>query len=69
MARDKAKDDIFFNCSQPWEFDEVANHYGDNKDEVIEFLKKSCKNGKINYSTHSEVYQLIKDEFGYPIPV
>jgi hypothetical protein len=65
----KAKDDNLFNCSQSWEATQVAGHYGINEDEVIEFLKESCENGKISHSTHKEVYQLIKDELGYAIPV
>lgn len=68
-ARDKAKDDKFFNCDQDYEVELVANHYGSNKQVVINFLKESCHNGKIHYSTHLQVYTLIKNELGYPIPV
>lgn len=69
MARDKAKDDSLFNCSQDYEFDQVAGHYGIYKTLVMIFLKKSCENNDIYHSTHREVYQLIKDKLGYPIPV
>ena len=68
MARDKAKDDQQFSCSQPWEGDYVANHYGINKEKVATFLKKCCENNTIKNSTHMEVYELIKKEFGYAIP-
>ena len=68
MARDKAKDDKLFNCSQNWERDEVAGHYGSNQDKVAAFLKKSCENNTIKNHTHMQVYELIKKEFGYPIP-
>jgi hypothetical protein len=66
MARDKAKDDEYFNCDQEHEFTYVANLYADH-DKVYNFLKDQCGK-KINYSTHAEVYQLIKDELGYPVP-
>lgn len=69
MARDKAKDDLMFNCSQSYELDQVAGHYGVNKDRVLQFLKDSCGNGGIYHATHLEVYKLIQSRFGYPIPV
>ncbi len=69
MARDKAKDDLMFNCSQSYELDQVASHYGINKEKVLQFLKDSCKKGDIYNSTHLEVYNLIKSKLGYPIPV
>ena len=69
MARDKAKDDKLFNCSQDWEHDEVASHYGNNKQKVLDFLQVSCDNDIIKNSTHKEVYDLIKSKFGYNIPV
>lgn len=68
MARDKSKDDNLFNCSQSWEVNLVANHYGTNKEKVADFLRKSCANNTIKNSTHMEVYQLIKKEFDYAIP-
>lgn len=68
MARDKAKDDNMFSCSQPWEGNLVANHYGTNKDKVLTFLEECCKNNTIKNSTHLEVYGLIEKKFGYPIP-
>ena len=67
MGIDKGKDDKYFNCSQEHEFKYVSELY-DDKDSVYNFLKEKCKNGNIKYSTHSEVYQMIKDELGYPIP-
>lgn len=69
MARDKAKDDRFFNCAQYYEIEQVASHYDHNKAEVLEFLKSSCTKKVILYSTHMQVYQLIKEKLGYPIPV
>lgn len=69
MARDKAKDDLLFNCSQSYELDQVASHYGLNKSKVLQFLKDSCGRGDIYHSTHLEVYKLIQSKLGYPIPV
>ena len=47
MARDKAKDDKFFNCSEAHEFRYVSSLYGDNKVRVSLFLKKQCRDGAI----------------------
>lgn len=66
MARDKTKDDKYFNCNQEHELTYVSNLYTYSRI-VHQFLKNQCGN-RINYSTHAEVYQLIKDELGYPIP-
>lgn len=68
MARDKAKDDKYFNCSQEHELNYVANLYGSNRMQVKEFLKRKCGDNTIHYSTHMEVYELIRRELGYPIP-
>ena len=38
MARDKARDDKFFNCKQEHEDGYVAGLYGSNKDKVSAFL-------------------------------
>lgn len=69
MARDKAKDDLLFNCSQSYELDQVAKHYGVNKEMVLQFLRSSCNRGDIYHSTHMDVYRLIQSKLGYPIPV
>lgn len=71
MAKNKARDDKFFNCNQEKDYDEkdyVARQYPEHYEEVYEFLKRKCKNKQIHYSTHAEVYQLIEDELGYPSP-
>lgn len=58
-------DHDFFNCSQKHEHDYVARQYPvEERDRVREFLKECCKNGKIFYSTHKEVYDLIRKELG-----
>lgn len=68
MARDKARDDKFFNCKQEHEDKYVAGLYGINKDRVTTFLSNKCLDNTINYSTHKEVYNLIKEKLGYPLP-
>ncbi len=67
MARDKAKDDEYFNCSQEHEFDYVSNLYTE-RTKVYDFLKENCKKGDISYSTHKKVYEMINEKLGYPIP-
>ncbi len=70
MARDKAKDDKLFNCSQEHELNYVADLYGPNrKNSVLTFLTTGCNNNTIKNSTHMEVYKLIKSNLGYEIPV
>lgn len=68
MARDKTKDDKYFNCSEKHENDYVSSLYGNNKDSVSNFLVTACDDNTINYSTHMEVYELIKNQFGYAVP-
>lgn len=67
MARDKAKDDTYFNCSQESELNYVSGLYS-NKTSVYNLLKQACANNAIKYSTHKQVYQLIKDKLGYELP-
>jgi hypothetical protein len=68
-GRNKARDDDFFNCRQEHEDYYVSRLYESNQDEVHEFLEEMCKAGKISYSTHKEVYQMIEAVLGYPVPV
>ena len=41
---------------------------GINKDKLTTFLYNKCLDNTINYSTHKEVYNLIKVKLGYPLP-
>jgi hypothetical protein len=68
MPRDKSKDDKYFNCSEDHELKYISGHY-DNSNRVYTFLLLSCFNHKIKGLTHLEVYQLIKKELGFNIPV
>ena len=68
MGRDKARDDKYFNCSQEHEDHYVANLYP-NPERVSDFLEAACQLNEIKYSTHMEVYQMIKEKLGYDIPV
>ena len=67
MARDKARDDEFFNCSQEHEFQYVSGLYSE-KEKVYKYLKEKCADGTIKYSTHMQVYEMIANDLGYPIP-
>lgn len=60
MARDKAKDNLYFNCSQEHELNYVSSLYP-NKTTVYNILKKKCSEGRINYFTHKQIYELIKE--------
>lgn len=64
MARDKAKDDLMFNCSQDWELDYVACLYGKDAPTVKDFLQRNCQKGNIKNRTHREVYGLVKEYLG-----
>ena len=70
MARDKARDDKFFNCSESHEHDYVAGLYSvGDRPAVRKLLKDACADNRIKNSTHMEVYELIKAELGLPIPI
>lgn len=70
MARDKGKDDKFFNCGQQSEHDYVASLYAlAQRPQVRTLLQNGCSNGTIRYSTHMQVYQLIQRSLGFPIPI
>jgi hypothetical protein len=69
MARDKAKDDRLFNCSQHSEHDYVAGLYdATQRPSVRTLLTNGCANNTIYHSTHLQIYTLIKDKLGYAIP-
>ncbi|PWB33715.1 hypothetical protein DCO48_08640 [Pseudomonas sp. SDI] len=68
MARDKAKDDKYFNCGQTHEAEYVAGLYPSQKIVVKNFLKTACAANTISNATHKEVYELIHNKLGLPIP-
>ena len=69
MARDKAKDDLHFNCSQQHETDYVAGLYPEkHKQDVKDLLSKACKENTLKNSTHKQVYALIELELGHKVP-
>jgi hypothetical protein len=68
MARDKAKDDKLFNCSQEHEFQYVSGLYS-SIFRVLTFLKSNCADNTIKNLTHLEVYKLIQTKLGFPIPI
>jgi len=67
MARDKSKDDKYFNCKQEHEFEYVSGLY-EEKDKVYDYLKAECEDSIVKYSTHEEVYKMIEKDLGYPVP-
>ena len=68
LARDKAKDDKHFNCTQAHEADYVAGLYPHAKEEVKTLLASACKDKTLHNSTHRDVYELIKRKLGYSQP-
>jgi hypothetical protein len=68
MGRDKSRDDKYFNCQQEHESYYVSKLYT-NKEKIHQYLASKCNSGKINYSTHMEVYKMIQNDLGYPIPI
>ncbi len=55
----------FFNCSEPHEHDYVVGLYPKaEKEEVRNLLKKWCKDGTINNTKHTEIYELLEKK-GY----
>jgi hypothetical protein len=61
MSTGDTKDWNEFNCSQEHEFTYVKNLYSKSSD-VYKWLKESCANGKLNSSTHREIYQMLENE-------
>ena len=56
MARDKAKDDLMFNCSQQHEIDFVKRQYTDPAT-AEKHIKAGCSAGIIKNWTHKKVYE------------
>jgi len=65
--RDLSRDQKLFNCNQEHELNYVAGLYA-NRQEVYDFLKRSCACSLIFHSTHQEVYDMIKRHLGYTVP-
>lgn len=59
MARNKAKDDELFNCSEQHEEDYVVSLYPGDAKKVREIIQKACTDGVFKNSTHEEVYEYI----------
>ena len=66
--RDKEKDDTYFNCHQEYEYQYVAGLY-EERQKVYFFLRFACETKIIKNETHMEVYLLIKEKLGFPIPI
>ena len=61
MSIGNKRDYEYFNCSEEHEFKYVSGKYIEEK-KVYQFLKDKYKSREINYSTHKEVYVMIKKE-------
>ena len=64
MAQNLSRDQKFFNCSEEHELKYVSGLYSESQ-KVYDYLVSNCKSGKIKYSSHAEVYALIKNELGF----
>ncbi|WP_066628762.1 hypothetical protein [Labilibacter marinus] len=67
MARSKSNDKQVFTCEQTHQLNYFSHLYNKNED-VEKFLRRSCATGTIDKKTHIEVFKLIEEELGYPIP-
>ena len=68
MARDKDKDNQYFNGSKD-EINYISNFYGEKRLKVRGFLVAGCEKGGIKRNTtNMQIYEMIKTVFGYGIP-
>jgi hypothetical protein len=67
MARDKRKDDQYFNCREIHELHYVTSLY-EEAAVVRKFIIGQCQTGQIAYRTHNDLYALIERELGFPKP-
>ena len=67
MARSKANDKQVFSCQEPHQLNYLTHLY-DNDKEVENFLRRHCAIGTIENKTHMEVFKMVKNELGIPIP-
>lgn len=67
MARNKEKDDQYFNCREIQELNALTALYEEST-VVKKFIINRCQTGQITYRTHHDVYALIEKELGFPKP-
>jgi hypothetical protein len=67
MTKDESKDYQFFECDQQQDLDYVAGLYNE-KEKVYDLLYTERNKNTISYSTHVDIYELIEDKLGYPVP-
>jgi len=60
MSTGDKKDWKEFNCSEDHEFNYVKNLYS-KPSAVYDWLKEACDNGKLNSSTHEEIYKMLEN--------
>ena len=61
MSTGDKKDWHEFNCSQEHEFNYVKDLYV-TPNKVYDWLKRACNEGKLNHSTHEEVYEMLEKQ-------
>jgi len=64
MARDLARDQKMFNCSQEHEVAYVASLYPGNETPVRAVIEQGCKMGELKNFTHVKVYEYIQQKTG-----
>jgi len=67
MTKDESRDYQFFECYEQQDLDYVAGLYND-KEKVYDLLKTEREKNTINYSTHVDIYELIENRLGFPVP-
>lgn len=67
MARSKVKDNNVFKCNQTHEINYFSHLYG-KSEKVERFLRRQCALKTIENKTHFELFKIIEEELGIPIP-
>lgn len=67
MARNKSNDKHVFYSDQMHQLNYFSHLYGHNQN-VDKFLKRLCAIGTLDKKTHLEVFKIVRDKLGYPLP-
>lgn len=67
MPKDESRDYQFFECHQQQDIDYIIGLY-DHKEKVYDLLSTEREKNTINYATHVDIYELIENKLGYPVP-
>ncbi len=67
--RNRAKDELLFDCKLKAEHDYVTSLYEPSERPYVRLvLRQACEEGKLKYATHMEVYQLVNEKLSQPVP-